>query len=121
MEVAIQNNSRDFTNHKNLKMHSFITEIKMHGATQGSMFFNAILIVPLFFPISVRITVSDQVAMTPCSVKKKKKKKNTLLNQILFFVVSNLLSFIFLGKKRSRISTPVNKCFLIVNILKASF
>ena len=35
--------------------------------------------------------------MTPCTLKKKKKKKNRiyLLDQILFFVVSNLLSFIF--------------------------
>ena len=28
MEVTNQNNSRDFTNHKNLKIHSLIIEIK---------------------------------------------------------------------------------------------
>ena len=57
MEVTNQNNSKDFTNHKNLKMHSLIIEIKMHGTTQGPIFLNALFIVSLLSPYRFRVTI----------------------------------------------------------------
>ena len=55
--------------------------------------------------------MSPDSHMTPCSLR---KKYNNLLNQILIFVVSNLLSYIFFRKEVK----VFNKCFLIVNYQK---
>ena len=100
----------------------------MHGATQGPIIFNAIFHCVIIFPhISSGNHMRPGSHMTPCSLIKKEEIKTVLNRKIEYsfesdFVLCSLqTAFLHFLEKRSRFSTPVNKCFLIVKLSKASF